>query len=93
MANTSLYPLSLKEELQKQFVGKSIEDVAGPVAVFDLSKIQRNCNRMLEAVDILKFGWRAHIKTHKVQAALVSEKRFHAILKFFMDLQLTRLDQ
>ncbi|KUJ24645.1 uncharacterized protein LY89DRAFT_605405 [Mollisia scopiformis] len=65
MPNISLYPLSIKEELQKQFVGKSIKDVAGPAAVLDLSKVQNNCNRMLEAVETLKFGWRAHIKTHK----------------------------
>ncbi|CZR55607.1 related to alanine racemase [Phialocephala subalpina] len=65
MATTSLYPLSLKEELRKQFVGKSIKDVAGPAAVLDLSKLQNNCNRMLEACESLKFGWRAHIKTHK----------------------------
>lgn len=66
MATTSLYPLSLKEELQRQFVGKSIKDVAGPAAVLDLSKLKNNCNRMLEAVDTLNIGWRAHIKTHKV---------------------------
>jgi D-serine deaminase-like pyridoxal phosphate-dependent protein len=67
MATASYYPLSTKEELLKHFVGKSIKNVPAPAAVLDLSKVVRNCDRMLEAVDILKFGWRAHIKTHKVR--------------------------
>jgi D-serine deaminase-like pyridoxal phosphate-dependent protein len=62
----SLYPVALKEELEKQFVGKSLKDVPIPAAVLDLSKLKKNCKSMLEAVDSLKFGWRAHIKTHKV---------------------------
>ena len=66
MATTMLYPLSIKEELVKMFVGKSLKDVATPAAVLDLSKVKNNCNRLLEAVDSLNFGWRAHIKTHKV---------------------------
>ncbi|KAK0115638.1 hypothetical protein ONS96_014085 [Cadophora gregata f. sp. sojae] len=65
MATTSLYPLSIKEDLRKQFVGKSIKDVAVPAAVLDLGKVKNNCNRMLEAVESLDFSWRAHIKTHK----------------------------
>ncbi|KAH6663188.1 putative serine dehydratase domain-containing protein [Halenospora varia] len=65
MATTSLYPVATKEELQKLFVGKSLKDVATPAAVLDISKLKSNCNRMLEAVDSLNFGWRAHIKTHK----------------------------
>jgi D-serine ammonia-lyase len=66
MATASLYPLSLRETLVKEFVGKSLKDVPTPAAVLDLTKLKNNCNRMLEAVDSLKFGWRAHIKTHKV---------------------------
>jgi len=70
MATTSLYPLSIKEDLKKQFVGKSIKDVAVPAAVLDLGKVKNNCDRMLEAVESLDFSWRAHIKTHKVQCHL-----------------------
>jgi D-serine deaminase-like pyridoxal phosphate-dependent protein len=66
MATTSLYPISTKEELRKLFVGKDLKDVATPAAVLDVSKLKRNCERMLVAVQELKFGWRAHIKTHKV---------------------------
>jgi D-serine ammonia-lyase len=61
-----LYPLPTKEELVKEFVGKSIKDVATPSAILDLGKAKNNCSRMLEACDTLGFGWRAHIKTHKV---------------------------
>jgi hypothetical protein len=67
MATTSYYPISPKKELLKHFVGKSLKDIAGPAAVLDLSKLKKNCNQLLEAVDSLKFGWRAHIKTHKVR--------------------------
>ncbi|KAI9047778.1 hypothetical protein LZ554_008488 [Drepanopeziza brunnea f. sp. 'monogermtubi'] len=65
MAWASLYPLSPKAELQKLFVGKNLKDVDGPAAVLDLGKLKNNCNRMLEAVETLGFGWRAHVKTHK----------------------------
>jgi D-serine ammonia-lyase len=66
MDATSLYVLPTKEELVKEFVGKSIKDVATPAAVLDLGKVKNNCSRMLEACSTLEFGWRAHIKTHKV---------------------------
>jgi D-serine deaminase-like pyridoxal phosphate-dependent protein len=68
MATTSLYALPAKEGLQKLFVGKNLKDIATPAAVLDLSKLEKNCNRMLEAVEELKFSWRAHIKTHKVHS-------------------------
>jgi len=67
LATTSYYPISQKKELLKHFVGKSLKNIAGPAAVLDLSKLKKNCNQLLEAVDSLKFGWRAHIKTHKVR--------------------------
>lgn len=66
MGTIPLYPLSNHEELEKQFVGKNLKDVVTPAAVVDLSKLKRNCSRMLEAIDSLKIGWRAHVKTHKV---------------------------
>lgn len=66
MATNLLYPSLTKQDLQKVFVGKSIKDVAAPAVVLDVSKVKRNCNDMLQAVYDLDFGWRAHIKTHKV---------------------------
>ena len=55
-----------KEYLREEFIGKSLLDLPTPSALLDLSKVKRNCARMLEAVDILQVGWRVHIKTHKV---------------------------
>jgi D-serine deaminase-like pyridoxal phosphate-dependent protein len=66
MATTSFYPLASIEDLKKHFVGKSLKNVNSPAAVLDIDKIRHNCSRMLDAVDKLAFGWRAHIKTHKV---------------------------
>lgn len=66
MTTTSLYPLSSKEELAKQYVGQLLKDIPAPAAILDLRKLKNNCTRMLEACDQLDFGWRAHIKTHKV---------------------------
>ncbi|OBT69970.1 hypothetical protein VE03_00546 [Pseudogymnoascus sp. 23342-1-I1] len=66
MATSSLEALEEQRlKLVKQFVGTSLHDAPVPSAVLDLSKVKRNCDRMLEAVDALGFGWRAHIKTHK----------------------------
>ncbi|EMR64579.1 putative alanine racemase domain protein [Eutypa lata UCREL1] len=56
---------ALKDLLQARFVGKSLHDVGTPAVVLDLAKIEANCNLMLEAVEKLGLGWRAHIKTHK----------------------------
>lgn len=67
MANLSLYLTPDKEILREKFVGKSLKDVDAPAAVLDLDKVNTNCQRMLEAVSRLGSGWRAHIKTHKVQ--------------------------
>lgn len=60
---------ALKDLLQARFVGKSLHDVGTPAVVLDLAKIEANCNLMLEAVEKLGLGWRAHIKTHKVGLA------------------------
>jgi D-serine deaminase-like pyridoxal phosphate-dependent protein len=71
MASSSIYSHASKEALRKEFVGKSIKDVGSPAAVLDLAIVQQNCSKMLEAVDILDFGWRAHIKTHKVRITVL----------------------
>lgn len=55
-----------RQTLLKQFVGTNLRDAPVPSAVLDLSKVKKNCTRMLDAVDALGFKWRAHIKTHKV---------------------------
>lgn len=53
------------ESLKQQYVGTSLKDAPVPSAVLDLAKVKRNCERMLDAVDKIGCGWRAHIKTHK----------------------------
>ncbi|OBT50366.1 hypothetical protein VE04_09837, partial [Pseudogymnoascus sp. 24MN13] len=66
MATTSLEALeSQRQQLLKQFVGTNLQDAPVPSAILDLAKVKRNCTRMLESIDALGFGWRAHIKTHK----------------------------
>jgi D-serine deaminase-like pyridoxal phosphate-dependent protein len=68
---TTTSPAALEEQRQsllKQFLGTNLRDAPVPSAVLDLSIVKRNCARMLEAVDSLGFGWRAHIKTHKVRS-------------------------
>jgi len=66
MATMSSSAAALKESLRTEFIGKTLLEVPTPSAVLDVSKVKRNCARMLEAVDKLQFTWRAHIKTHKV---------------------------
>jgi hypothetical protein len=66
MAAVPLSDSQLRDGLRKQFVGKTLLQIPTPSALLDLSKVQRNCARMLEAVDELQFKWRPHIKTHKV---------------------------
>jgi hypothetical protein len=66
MAAPSFYAVSDKDELNKAFVGKDLKDIDTPAAVLDLHKIRENCKNVLEAAAQLGFGWRAHIKTHKV---------------------------
>ncbi|KAI5204731.1 hypothetical protein E4T39_03384 [Aureobasidium subglaciale] len=62
----SLYLSPSKAALQLQYVGKNLADVPTPAAVLDLAPIRRNCKAMLEATRTLGFGFRAHVKTHKI---------------------------
>lgn len=70
MSPSSFYQPIDKDKLVQEFVGKSIKEVQTPAVVIDLAKAKPNCDRMLEASEKLGFGWRAHIKTHKVSATL-----------------------
>ena len=56
----------IKAQLREQFVGKNICDVSGPAAIIDASIVKRNCQQMLDSCRSLGFGFRAHVKTHKV---------------------------
>jgi hypothetical protein len=74
----------LQEQLRRQFVGKNLQEISVPAAILDVNKVKRNCVRMLQAVDALQFGWRAHIKTHKVNnfrcSGLMSEILYNLYL-------------
>lgn len=61
-------PITLpsKEELTKFYVGKDIANVPKPAAVLDVAIIRRHCERMKRTVKALDVGFRAHVKTHKV---------------------------
>lgn len=68
MASPVFFPPSPKDELTRLYVGKSIRDVPTPAAIMDVAVARRNCDRMLAACKDLNLSWRAHIKTHKVDA-------------------------
>lgn len=75
-AHIPLFPLSPIDLLREKYVGKSLKDVETPAAVIDLSIVKKNCQKMLDAVEELGFGWRAHIKTHKVGDSISSYHPF-----------------
>ncbi|RGP66054.1 d-serine dehydratase [Fusarium sporotrichioides] len=57
-------------ELRQFYVGKSINDVPKPAVILDRARINRHCQSMLDSVDALGLGFRAHVKTHKtIEAA------------------------
>ncbi|WAO87326.1 D-ser-dehydrat domain-containing protein [Fusarium falciforme] len=53
------------DELRQFYVGKGIHDVPKPAVMLDVSRVRRHCQSMLQAVDALGVGFRAHVKTHK----------------------------
>jgi D-serine deaminase-like pyridoxal phosphate-dependent protein len=63
-------PLPSKAELVQQFVGKSLYDIPLPAAVLDIAAVKRNCKRMLDAVEELRFDFLPLVNTHKVKFGL-----------------------
>ncbi|KAK1994854.1 hypothetical protein LX36DRAFT_660166 [Colletotrichum falcatum] len=55
------------ESLREFYVGKDVHSVPKPAAVLDAAKVRRHCQSMLDAVDALGVGFRAHVKTHKTE--------------------------
>ncbi|KAK2012787.1 hypothetical protein LZ32DRAFT_647557 [Colletotrichum eremochloae] len=55
------------ESLRGFYVGKDVHSVPKPAAVLDAAKIRRHCQSMLDGVDALDVGFRAHVKTHKTK--------------------------
>lgn len=56
------------DELKQFYVGKDIGDIPKPAVVLDVAIIKRHCQTMLQTVEQLGVGFRAHVKTHKVRA-------------------------
>ncbi|CAK7268517.1 hypothetical protein SEPCBS119000_003102 [Sporothrix epigloea] len=52
---------------RRSFIGKQLGDhaIPTPAAVLDRAVVQRNCDNMLQSVQAMHLGWRAHVKTHK----------------------------
>ena len=53
--------------MKLHYVGKHLNDVAAPAAVINAAVVRQNCRFMLETTKALGFGFRAHVKTHKVR--------------------------
>lgn len=69
----SLYPTPSEAALKLHFVGQKLGVAQTPAAVIDAAVVRHNCQLMLDAAAELKVGFRAHVKTHKVEAAVCSE--------------------
>ncbi|KAH2898155.1 hypothetical protein KXV75_001491 [Aspergillus fumigatus] len=69
MSTTASRPLSrvppCNDELKQFYVGKDIGDIPKPAVVLDVAIIKRHCQTMLQTVEQLGVGFRAHVKTHK----------------------------
>lgn len=88
MSSLVFFPTSPKEALVKEFVGRSIRDVPTPAAVMNVAAARRNCERMLEAVQKLELGWRAHVKTHKVNCLFMYKLMALVILLANIEIEL-----
>ena len=59
---------SEKGALAKEYVGKKLNELRTPALVIDRSVFASNCARMHEKAREWGAGFRAHLKTHKVDA-------------------------
>ncbi|TKX24533.1 hypothetical protein C1H76_3141 [Elsinoe australis] len=60
-----LNPLSSEAAVRLKYVGKDVRFVPAPAAIIDAAVVRRNCKDMLDTVEALGVGFRAHVKTHK----------------------------
>lgn len=49
-----------------EYIGQKIHMLPTPSAVISRPVLEKNCSRVLQAVDALSVGFRPHVKTHKV---------------------------
>ncbi|EME77926.1 uncharacterized protein MYCFIDRAFT_57428 [Pseudocercospora fijiensis CIRAD86] len=65
METQFLYPSPSPSALKLHYIGKHVKDIQAPAAILDAAVIRRNCKLMLDTVEKLQVGFRAHVKTHK----------------------------
>ncbi|KAB8224126.1 putative serine dehydratase domain-containing protein [Aspergillus novoparasiticus] len=58
-------PLPSNEALKQFYLHKTLTEIPKPAAVLDLAIIKRHCNSMLQTIQTLGVGFRAHVKSHK----------------------------
>ncbi|EGW30000.1 uncharacterized protein SPAPADRAFT_63627 [Spathaspora passalidarum NRRL Y-27907] len=66
-------PVANKQELCKQYVGKSIKELPTPSIVIDRSQFRANCRQMIENAKKLNADFRPHIKTHKTVEGCIEQ--------------------
>lgn len=66
-------PLPSKEALKQFYMHKTLTEIPKPAAVLDLAIIKRHCNSMLQTIQTLGVGFRAHVKSHKVSSISISQ--------------------
>lgn len=62
----TMWPLSPIKQLKQDYLRRTLQEIEAPAAILDLAVLRRNCDLMLHTSDVLKVGFRAHVKTHKV---------------------------
>lgn len=68
-------PLPSKEALKQFYMHKTLTEIPKPAAVLDLAIIKRHCNSMLQTIQTLGVGFRAHVKSHKVSSISISDRK------------------
>ncbi|KAE8374604.1 putative serine dehydratase domain-containing protein [Aspergillus bertholletiae] len=58
-------PLPSKDALKHFYLGKYLGEIPKPAVVLDRAIIKRHCSSMLQTIQTLGVGFRAHVKTHK----------------------------
>lgn len=62
--------MASEAELQQFYLGQDIAIIPKPAAILDAAIIRRHCRDMLQTIQQLNVGFRAHIKSHKVHITL-----------------------
>ncbi|KAK9858185.1 hypothetical protein MYU51_019067 [Penicillium brevicompactum] len=86
-----------QNDLRQFYIGKDVGDVPKPAAVLDVGLIRRHCGTMLDTINKLNVGFRAHIKSHKtpeiakLQIGDIKEANFIASTTLEIDMMIPLL--